>query len=56
MLVLNCDREFHDDEQVGKEMVEKVCIDFVHVALIFQLLKIGKGVYHKVKRNSLDYG
>ncbi|XP_065890802.1 deoxycytidine kinase 2-like [Dysidea avara] len=24
VLVLNCDQEFHDDEQVGKEMVEKV--------------------------------
>lgn len=24
VLVLNCDREFHDDETVGKEMVDKV--------------------------------
>ena len=33
VLVLNCDREFHDNEIVGKEMVEKVCDCIVCVAI-----------------------
>ena len=33
VLVLNCDREFHDDEVVGKEMVEKVCMQLECVGM-----------------------
>jgi len=33
VLVLNCDREFHDNEMVGKEMVEKVYVAVVYVCI-----------------------